>query len=153
MRSISQVSRQGSRSIQITVGAFTVAVRPFMTALYWSREWLEGQKLLAWVDDAHPTPVVFRWSEAVAIARNLESETHYRPRPSEPSLALLLLVPFVRVTSFDDVAGIEQRLHAEIGQLGLFEKVQNDQDRMDSNMSHAVSILYPRWDSNPRPMD
>jgi len=107
-------------STQVALGPFTVDVGPFSTRLYWSADWQFEQRLLAWVDEAHPTPVTFRWSEAQAIARHLEAEA-YRPHPTQPSLVLLLLSPFVGVTSFDDVGAIQHQFEEEVRQLGLLK--------------------------------
>lgn len=80
--------------------------------------------LLGFDDGAHPFRVVFRWSEAVALGEHLELADR---APGGPSMALLLLAPYVAVTTFDEVGLIEEQYRNELGRLGLLSDTEVDE--------------------------
>src|SRR5262245_57784462 len=70
---------------------------------------------VARLDGAVTMPHLFRWSEVEAIAKWLVAR---REVPSQPSIALLLLAPFLGGTE-DERAAIMERLPVELDRLGL----------------------------------
>jgi hypothetical protein len=70
---------------------------------------------IARLDEAVTMPHLFRWSEVEAIAGWLEAREGV---PSQPSVALLLLAPFLGGTE-DERGAITGRLPVELDRLGL----------------------------------
>jgi hypothetical protein len=78
---------------------------------------------IARTDEVATMPHLFRWRELEAIAAHFEAEDI---SPAHPSVALLLLAPFLAGTD-DERAAIIARLPVELGRLGLLTKDEIDE--------------------------
>jgi hypothetical protein len=73
-------------------------------------------------DDSVPMPHTFRWREIEALTSYVEARSD---TPTDPSVALLLLAPFVGGTKEEEEA-IIRRLPSELDRLGLLTQAEID---------------------------
>lgn len=130
----------GRATTTVSIGRFQVAVDRYEVVLTFDDD--RRSQRIAWLDDAHPTPHLLRWNEVVAVATHFENRP-LAPYPTGPSLILLLLSPFVVVTSHDDLDAIERLFRSEVTGLGLLtaDEIDRAATRM---MSTAATELEGR---------
>lgn len=124
----------------VQLGPLQIIVSQDQVEVRWQPRRFGPSQALAWRDDAHPCPILFRWKEAVAIAEHLEEKAR---GPSSPSLGLLLLSSFTAVTSSDDRADVERVFRDQLDLLGLL-----DADEIDRAVEDLVRHTVDRPSGN-----